>query len=114
MRDEILIGPLVSEHGASGVLLLQAPPAQHFTVDHERWCQALLEPCAVALDNDQRLNELRALREAAEADKRSLLTRLGREDLSAPIVGADKGLHSVMERVALPISDKQRAYFLDK
>jgi transcriptional regulator with GAF, ATPase, and Fis domain len=101
MRDEVLVGPLVSEHGACGVLLLQAQTAQHFTVVHENLCQALLEPCAVALDNDQRLRELRALREAAEADKRFLLARLGREDLSVPIVGADKGLHSVMERVAL-------------
>jgi len=101
MQEESLVGPLMSEHGSSGILLLQAPPTQQFTVDHENLCQALLEPCAVALDNDQRLNELRALREAAEADKRSLLTRLGREELSAPIVGADKGLHSVMERVAL-------------
>jgi transcriptional regulator with GAF, ATPase, and Fis domain len=64
-------------------------------------CQALLEPFAVALDNDHRLRELHALQEAAEADKRFLLTRLGREDLSAPIVGAERGLRSVMERVAL-------------
>ena len=61
----------------------------------------MLEPCAVALDNDHRLHELRALREAAEADKRFLLTRLGREELSAPIIGADRGLRSVMERVGL-------------
>ena len=36
--------------------------------------QALLEPFAVALENDQRLRELVSLREALEADKMSLLS----------------------------------------
>lgn len=101
LQGDMLIGPLMSAQGGEGLLLLQARAGQRFTADHERLCHALLDPCAVALDNDQRLRELRALREAAEADKRSLLTRLGREDLSSPIVGAEKGLRAVMERVAL-------------
>ena len=42
-----------------------------------------------------------ALREAAEADKRSLLTKLGRKELGDTIVGADAGLRAVMERVEL-------------
>ena len=42
-----------------------------------------------------------ALREAAEADKRSLLTRLGRKTLGDTIVGADSGLRAVMDRVEL-------------
>jgi transcriptional regulator with GAF, ATPase, and Fis domain len=83
------------------VLLVQAPAAQRLTAEHEHLCQALLEPCAVALDNDHRLRELRALRDAAEADKRFLLTRLGREDLTVAVVGAERGLRAVMERVAL-------------
>lgn len=101
LPGEVIVGPLVSEHGAYGLLFLQARPMQRFTSEHERLCQALLEPCTVALDNDHRLQELRALRDVAEADKRSLLTRLGREDFSVPIVGAERGLQSVMERVAL-------------
>lgn len=96
-----LIGPLVSEGGTYGVLLLQLASPRRLTADQEKLCQALLEPCAVALDNDHRLHELRALREAAEADKRFLLTRLGREEVAAPIVGADHGLRSVLERVSL-------------
>jgi transcriptional regulator with GAF, ATPase, and Fis domain len=83
------------------VLLVQAPAAQRLTAEHEHLCQALLEPCAVALDNDHRLRELRALRDAAEADKRFLLTRLGREDLTVAVVGAERGLRAVMDRVAL-------------
>ncbi len=101
VQGEALIGPLVSEHGVNGVLLVQAPAAQRLTAEHEHLCQALLEPCAVALDNDHRLRELRALRDAAEADKRFLLTRLGREDLTVAVVGAERGLRAVMERVAL-------------
>jgi transcriptional regulator with GAF, ATPase, and Fis domain len=50
---------------------------------------------------DHQLREVAALREAAEADKQSLLTRLGREKLGDPIVGAGSGLRAVMERVEL-------------
>ncbi|MGH9427490.1 MAG: sigma-54 interaction domain-containing protein, partial [Terriglobia bacterium] len=37
----------------------------------------------------------------AEADKRSLLSRLGREGLSDEIIGADGGLRTVIERIGL-------------
>ena len=63
--------------------------------------RVLLEPFSVALENDRRLREMEALREAAEADKRSLLTRLGRRQLADTIVGAEAGLGAVMERVEL-------------
>ncbi|MBN2309430.1 MAG: sigma-54 factor interaction domain-containing protein, partial [Candidatus Hydrogenedentes bacterium] len=61
----------------------------------------LLEPFAVALENDQRLREIASLREAAEADRRSLLTRLGRKTLDDTIIGDSSGLRSVMQRVEL-------------
>ena len=101
MDGEVVACPLVGEHGTYGLLFLQISSIHRFSAEQERLCLELLEPCAVALDNDHRLRELQALREAAEADKRSLLIRLGREDLSAPIIGADQGLRSVMERVDL-------------
>ncbi|NOT54968.1 MAG: sigma-54 factor interaction domain-containing protein, partial [Deltaproteobacteria bacterium] len=101
LQGEVMVGPLVSAHETAGLLFLQPPPSARVTAEHERVCQALLEPCAVALDNDHRLHELQTLREAAEADTRSLLIRLGREEVAAPIVGADRGLRSVMERVAV-------------
>jgi transcriptional regulator with GAF, ATPase, and Fis domain len=63
--------------------------------------EALLDPFSAALENDRRLAELAALREAAEADRRSLLTRLGRQEIAETIVGADSGLRHVMERVEL-------------
>src|SRR5262249_6506924 len=45
--------------------------------------------------------ELTALREAAEAETQSLVTRLGRTQVGETIVGADAGLRSVLERVEL-------------
>jgi hydrogenase-4 transcriptional activator len=100
-EGELLIGPLISEHSTYGLLLLLAGPPHRFTQSHMRVFQALLEPFAAALENDQRLRELTALRRAAEADKQSLLRRLGREELAETIIGANGGLRLVMERVEL-------------
>ena len=66
---------------------------------HHRLLEGLLEPLTVALENDSRLRELGRLRASAEADKLSLLTRLGREKVSDTIVGADSGLRPVLARV---------------
>ena len=101
LAGDLLIGPLVSEYGTHGLLLLLARPQQCFTPSHVQVFRALLEPFAAALENDRRLRELTALRRAAEADKQSLLRRLGREELAETIVGADGGLRLVLERVAL-------------
>jgi transcriptional regulator with GAF, ATPase, and Fis domain len=98
---ELLIGPLVSEQGTYGLLCLLARSPQRFSKSHIQVFQSLLEPFAAALENDRQLRELTALRRAAEADKQSLLRRLGREELAETIVGADGGLRLVMERVAL-------------
>ena len=63
----------------------------NFEPRHAELMQVLLEPFSVALDNHHRLSEMTALREAAEADKRSLLNRLGRDKLGDTIVGAESG-----------------------
>ncbi len=93
--------PLTTEHGATGALLISTHPQKRFRAPHARLVQALIEPFTAALENDRRLHELDALREAAEADKRSALSRLGREQLVDTIIGAEGGLKGVMERVAL-------------
>ncbi len=97
-RDSIA-GPLCGHGGCRGVMLLIADSKRTFTALHGALAQALLDPFSVALDNDSRLHELAVLREAAEADKRSLLNRLGRKELGDDIVGSDSGLRTVMERV---------------
>lgn len=96
-----LVGLLTTPRGFLGVLILVAAPGERFTPDHEALAAALLEPFSAAVENDQRLREIAALRAAAEADKQSLLNRLGRKEVAASVVGADAGLREVMKRVEL-------------
>jgi transcriptional regulator with GAF, ATPase, and Fis domain len=98
---DVLIGPLCSEHDTCGALLLATRPGQRFNQLHQKIMRQLCEPFSAALENDHRLRELTALREAAEAEKQSLLRRMGREGSSETIVGVDGGLKPVMERVEL-------------
>jgi transcriptional regulator with GAF, ATPase, and Fis domain len=98
---QAIVAGLSSEHGVCGVLVLLAHPGSGFTLEHLRLGQALQEPLTVALENDQRLRELVTLREKAEAENRTLLSKLGRQDITETIVGAESGLREVMERVAL-------------
>ena len=101
LTGEVLIGPLNLADGPIGLVLLVAQPPHKFLPRHQQMLERLLEPFAVWLDNDRRLRELSSLREAAEADKQSLLSRLGRQDITDTIIGIDTGLRPVMERVAL-------------
>ncbi|HMB07486.1 MAG TPA: sigma 54-interacting transcriptional regulator [Isosphaeraceae bacterium] len=101
VEGEVLAGPLNTEGGPAGVLLLVARLPHEFRAEHEELLHALLEPFTVALENDRRLRELTALREAVEADNRSLLSRLGRYDITDSIVGAETGLRPVMEQIEL-------------
>ncbi|MBI4717119.1 MAG: sigma 54-interacting transcriptional regulator [Planctomycetes bacterium] len=98
---DALVGPLTSGDDPLGVLVLLPQPPANFDDEHQALVRELLEPFSVALENDARLRELTTLREAAEADRRSLLTRLGRQEIVDTIVGADSGLRHVMERVSL-------------
>lgn len=102
---DLLVGSLVGPDGPGGAIVLAAHENDKFSSAHAKMLKQLLEPFGVALENDRRLHELRALREAAEADRRTLLTRLGRQEMTdAVIVGAQTGLKTVMERVALVAS----------
>jgi transcriptional regulator with GAF, ATPase, and Fis domain len=101
LEGRMLTGPLNSGDLPAGVLVLCASRGHSVGDEQVELVQALLEPLAVALENDHRLRELVALREALEADKRSLLSRLGRHDISDSIVGAETGLKPVMEQIEL-------------
>ena len=101
IKSDVLVGPLALGDDRYGVLVLLAQFGAAFQPEHVELMQVLLEPFAVALENDRRVAEMAALRETAEADKRSLLKRLGRDKLGDTIVGVGSGLRGVMERIEL-------------
>ncbi|MBM4129913.1 sigma-54-dependent Fis family transcriptional regulator [bacterium] len=93
--------PVPGEPGASAALLIVLRPDAPAVEEALAVGAALAGPLAAALENDRRLRELQALRRAAEADRASLLTRLGRSRLDDAVVGADGGLAAVMQRVEM-------------
>jgi transcriptional regulator with GAF, ATPase, and Fis domain len=99
-----LAGPLRTESGPPGIVVVVALPGRSFDERDRDLVRQLLEPLTVAIENDGRLHELRALREAAEADRQTLLSRLGRQEINEDVVGARTGLRHVMERVELVAS----------
>jgi transcriptional regulator with GAF, ATPase, and Fis domain len=101
LEGQVLAGPLLISDAPAGVLILMEPSGTQPRDEYTDLVQQLLEPFAVALENDQRLRELVSLREALEADKVSLLSRLGRHDISDSIVGAETGLKPVMDQIEL-------------
>ena len=96
-----MIGPLASRSAVLGAIVVVSRAENEFNAEHRGLFEQILEPCAAALENDQRLHKLESLREAAEADRESLLTRLGRQSLSEDVVGGQTGLKHVLERVEL-------------
>jgi hydrogenase-4 transcriptional activator len=101
VEGDVLTGPLPSPEEPRGVLVLAARRGKRFDAADEAIARALLEPFAAALENDRRVRALSAVREAAEAERSALLSRLGRTELGDTIVGAGAGLRPVMERVGL-------------
>ncbi len=101
VAGDVIAGPLCGDDGPVGILLLVAGASASFTEVQEELAAALLDPFTIALEHDRQIRDLKSHQEAAEAERRSLLTRLGRDDLSETIVGADTGLRHVMERVRL-------------
>ena len=98
---DVLAGPLAMSDAPAGLLVFTALPRRRFGDEGIDLLGALREPFTVALENDRRLRELTTLREAVEADNRALLSKLGRQDISDSIVGAETGLRPVMEQIDL-------------
>lgn len=97
----VLAGPLFDKDAPAAIVLFLAQGRKAFSPQHEKMFLQILEPFTVAFENDRRVRELLSLREAALAEKESLLTRLGRPDNTDTPVGAETGLKPVMERVHL-------------
>jgi transcriptional regulator with GAF, ATPase, and Fis domain len=100
LHGDLLALTLACDEVPLGAALLALGPGAR-VADCASLARTLAEPLAAALENDRHLRELSALREAAEAERRSLLKRLGRRDIADSIVGAQTGLQEVMERVEL-------------
>ncbi len=98
---DVLAAPLGKQDHFLPILMLIAKTRTQFEARHIEMTQALLEPFTIAIENDRRLREMAQLREAAEADKKTLLVKLSRREMGDTIIGADKGLKTVMNRVAL-------------
>jgi transcriptional regulator with GAF, ATPase, and Fis domain len=100
-QGDLLVGPLLSPEEPRGLLVLVARRGARFDAGHEAMARALLEPFSAALENDRRVRALSAVREAAQAERQALLSKLGRSEAGETIVGAEAGLRPVMERVGL-------------
>jgi transcriptional regulator with GAF, ATPase, and Fis domain len=99
LRGTVIAGPLLVENKVVAVVLLLAQWPRTLGREHLELAQRVFEPLSVAFENDYRLHELARMREALEADRQALLSRLERHDISDTVVGAASGLRSVMERV---------------
>ena len=94
-----LAGPLFVHDEAVGVVVLLSSDPRGLAEAQLDIAISLLEPLSVAFESDQRLHELARMRETLEADRRALLSRLGRQEIGDTVVGEGAGLKLVMERV---------------
>ena len=96
---DVVAAVLTSGDRPAGLMCVYAYGAARFTAQQLELLASISEPVSVALSNDARLHEMSRMREALEADKRALLSRLARQDVADAIVGAETGLRDVMEQV---------------
>jgi transcriptional regulator with GAF, ATPase, and Fis domain len=101
LEGEAFLSPLDHDARVASLMVVTTRPGRVIRGDQDELCRALLEPLAVAVANDRRLRELTSLRESLEADNRALLSRLGRQDITDSIIGADTGLSAVMDQIQL-------------
>jgi hydrogenase-4 transcriptional activator len=95
---EAIVGPLASEEGPAGLAVWIAEPGRAFSPEHLRLASSSLGPLAAAFANGKRVRQMERAKQAMEADKDALLSRLARQDISDTVVGSNVGLRGVMER----------------
>lgn len=96
---DVVAGVLQGDEGPGGVILFVADRPRRFDGEDVRLAATLLDPFSVAIGNDLRFQEMQKVRDAAEAEREALLSRLGRREIVEAIVGADTGLRAVLDRV---------------
>ncbi|HHS13413.1 MAG TPA: sigma-54-dependent Fis family transcriptional regulator [bacterium] len=98
---DVMALPLPADRSGLPLLLIIAGPGCLFEPVYDEMVYALQEPLAAAMENDSRLKEVMHLREAAEADRKTLLAKLSRKEMGDVIIGAEGGLKTVLERAVL-------------
>lgn len=94
-----LLCGLTGAHGARGLLVVEPRSGATFGPEQVRFVHMLRDPLSAALDNHHQLRELDSLRASAEADRLSLLARLGRDTMNDTVIGVTEGLRGVFERL---------------
>jgi len=95
----VAICPLADGDAPLGFVTLTSRSSGVLTAAHAALLSELSAPLTTALRLEEEREGEHRLREALEADRRALLQRLDRDDVSDSIVGADSGLREVMLRV---------------
>src|SRR5690606_4675862 len=81
LDGNIMIAPLQTEHSSYGIVLIYTKKTQPILLEHKNILKELIQPFSTALNNHQRLEEIKKLKEAAEADRFSLMSRFGRAEI---------------------------------
>ncbi len=95
----IILAPMGDADGPLGFVSLSARRSNVLSRDHLSLLADLSAPLATAVRLEEERESEHRLREALEADRRALLQRLERDDVSDSIVGAESGLRDTMLRV---------------
>ncbi len=97
----IFLTPLVVNNTTEGIMVGVLIKKQPISESIPSILLALQKPFSVALTNHLRILEIETLKKAEEAEKITLLRKLGRESFEERIIGEKTGLKYVMERVQL-------------
>lgn len=96
---ELLLLPLQRDDEHAYFAFLPATPSASTPVTKMSEVPILKSVLEAALASDLRLRELNKLRQALEADKTALLSRLERQDITEVVIGERGGLKSVSEKL---------------
>lgn len=95
-----VLGKLLTEQGYKGLVSFAVKANVDPTTLFAE-LSSVLDPLAVALQNQIRLDELQRLTKLAESERQDLLQRMGHEQMEDRVVGATQGLAETMDRVSL-------------
>lgn len=100
-RAEVLMLRLRTDEGPIGAALFAIDGAKPEIRAARDLLQQIAWAVAIAIRNAVRVADLQAESEARAAERSALLAKLGRDSLSGDLVGEDRGLREVMQRVEL-------------